>query len=151
MGAWGSGTFQNDSALDWLGDLRESSGSSLIRKALNRVIDHQGATHSPPSFLRRLLGRSRSADGLTADAASEALAAAEIVTAWLGRPPAELPDGIMEWLETHSSSLQPELVALATKAVNIVRTNSELKDLWEEGDASEWYEAVLDLNRRLQN
>ena len=40
-------------------------------------------------------------------------------------------------------------VSLAAQAVAIVKTNSELKELWEEGDANKWREMVEDLERRL--
>jgi len=115
------------------------------------VIEHGGTKHSPPTLLERLRGRRRHTDWLNADVSSGALAAAEIIAAWLGHPAAKLPDGITEWLEQHSSSLQPDVVPLARQAVSIVKSNSELKDLWEEGDASEWHEVIQNLEQRLQN
>jgi hypothetical protein len=151
MGAWGAGSFQNDWALDWLGDLRESGDASQIQATLNRVVEHGGTKHSPPSLLERLRGRRRHTDWLDADVASEALAAAEIIAAWLGHPLAKLPDGIAEWVQKHSSSFKPDIVPLARQAVKIVRTNSELKDFWEEGDATEWHQVIQDLDKRLQN
>jgi hypothetical protein len=151
MGAWGAGSFQNDWALDWLGDLRESGDASQIQATLNRVVEHGGTKHSPPSILERLRGRRRHTDWLKASVSSKALAAAEIVAVWLGRPLAKLPEGITEWVQKNSSSLKPDIVPLARQAVNIVRTNSELKDLWEEGDATEWHQVIQDLDKRLQN
>ena len=151
MGAWGVGNFQNDWALDWLGDLCESGDASLIQATLSRVVEHGGTKHSPPSIFERLRGHRRHTDWLTANVASKALAAAEIIAAWLGHPIARLPDGTTEWIQQHSSSLKPDIIPLARQAVNIVKTNSELKDLWEEGDASEWYQVIQDLDQRLQN
>ena|SRR5438128_154006 len=149
MGAWGAGSFQNDWALDWLAGLRESRDASLVRAALSRVVEHGGTKCSPPSILERLRGRRRHTDWLTARIASKALAAAEIVAAWLGHPPADLPDGTTAWLQQHSSSFQPDLLALARQAISIVKTNSELKDLWEEGDPTKWRKVVQDLEQRL--
>jgi len=40
MGTWGADSFQNDWALDWLGDLCESGDASLIRATLNRAVEH---------------------------------------------------------------------------------------------------------------
>ena len=97
------------------------------------------------------IGRCHNTDWLTAGNASQALAAAEIVAAWLGRSAEKLPDGIAAWMQTHEPSFQSELAALARQAVNIVKSNSELKDLWEEGDATEWKTGVEDLERRLRN
>src|ERR1700744_4530443 len=133
MGAWGTGNFENDWALDWLGEFCESGDASKVQAALNRVVKHGGTKYSPPSIIERLRGQRPHTDLLTANFASKALAAAEIVAMWLGRPLAKLPDGVTEWMQNHSSSLRPDIVPLARQAVNIVRTNSELKDLWEEG------------------
>jgi hypothetical protein len=149
MGAWGAGSFQNDWALDWIGDLRESRDVSLIRTVLSRVVEHGGTKHSRPSILERLRGRRHHTDWLTARVAAKALAAAEVVAAWLGYPPANLPDGIEAWVQKNAPSFQRDLVSLAKRAVSIVKTNSELKDLWEEGDPAEWKNVVQDLERRL--
>src|ERR1039457_986092 len=149
MGTWGVGSFQNDWALDWLGRLRESGDASHVRSALSRVVEQGGTKHSPPSILERLRGRRRHTDWLTASVASKALSAAEVVAASLGHPAANLPDGIMAWLQQHSASFQSDLVPLARQAVGIVKANSELKDLWEEGDGTEWKNAVDGLVLRL--
>jgi hypothetical protein len=42
------------------------------------------------------------------------------------------------------------MVDLALQAVAIVKSNSELKDLWEEGDANEWRKVIEDLERKLR-
>jgi len=148
MGAWGAGSFENDWALDWLGDLRESGDVSRVRAALSRVLEHGGTKHSRASILERLRGRRRHTDWLDADVATRALAAAEIVAAWLGHPAANLPEGLTAWLLQHSVSFRADLAALARQAVGIVKTNSELKDLWE-GDETEWRSVIDDLERRL--
>lgn len=149
MGTWGAGSFQNDWALDWLGGLRESGDASRVRSALSRVVEQGGTKYSPPSILERLRGRRRHTEWLTAGVASKALAAAEVVAASLGHPAANLPDGITAWLQQHSASFPSDLVPLARQAVGIVKANSELKDLWEEGDATELKNAVDCLVLRL--
>ncbi|HWI56735.1 MAG TPA: DUF4259 domain-containing protein [Bacillota bacterium] len=102
-------------------------------------------------MLERLRGLSRHTDWLKAQDAARALAAAEIVSAWLGHAPAKLPDGIADWLEQHSGSFPSDLITLAREAVRIVKTNSELKNLYEEDGTTEWREGVEDLERRLHN
>jgi len=149
MGTWGAGNFENDHARDWLANLHESGNASLIRIALGRVVEHGGTKHSSASIIERLFGRSRRTDWLTAGVSSQALAAAEIVAAWLGHPSPKLPEDLKKWLQQHTSSFQPDLVPLAVKSVSIVKTNSELKDLWEEGDAATWRSVVADLEQRL--
>lgn len=149
MGAWGAGSFQNDWAMDWLGDLCESGDASLIRIVLNKVVEHGGTKYSSPSLLERLRGRHRHTNWLEARVAAKALAAAEVVAAWYGRPSETLPDNLMTWLQQNKSSCPPHIVLLAKQAVSIVKTNSELKDLWEEGDASKWKTIVENLEQRL--
>jgi hypothetical protein len=149
MGTWGADSFQNDWALDWLGDLCESGDASLIRATLNRAVEHGGTKYSAPSLLERLRGRNRHTDWLKARVAAKALAAAEVVAVWRGRPSDTLPDNLMPWLQQNGPSFPPDIVPLAKQAVSIVKTNSELKDLWEEGDASKWKTTVENLEQRL--
>ena len=152
MGAWEAGNFENDTAMDWIGDLRESGSASSVRTALMQVTAQ--STPPQPSFVGRLLGRRPVEPYLEAPTASEALAAAEIVACWLGHPLPKLPDGVAEWAREHARDFSPEFVQLARQVVTIIKTKSELKDLWEEGDAkiaSEWHTVIADLERRLQS
>jgi hypothetical protein len=137
MGAWDAGSFQNDTALDWAGNLSEKGDVAAIRVALVRVLEER---HSEPYLEVRV--------------ACEGLAAAEIIAFWLGHPDQHFPHCLREWADRHSDSLSPDLVALARQAVCTIKTNSELKDLWEEGNgivAPKWYAAIADLERRLQS
>lgn len=152
MGAWAAGNFENDAAMDWIGDLRESGDASAVRTALCQVMEQ--STPKQSSFVGRLLGRRPVEPYLEAPVASEALAAAEIVACWLGHPLPTLPDGVAEWVRNHSNEFSPEFVQLARQAVTTIKTKSELKDLWDEGDAAtaaEWRTVIADLERRLQS
>ena len=152
MGAWAAGNFENDTAMDWVGDLRESGDASAVRTALSQVMEQ--STPQQPSFVGRLLGRRPVEPYLEAPVASEALAAAEVVACWLGHPLPKLPDGVGEWAREHSSEFTPEFVQLARQVVATIKTKSELRDLWEEGDAAtaaEWHTVIADLERRLQS
>lgn len=146
MGTWGVYSFENDWAMEWIGDLRQSGDASPVRATLARVVDHGGTRR--PTGIGKLFGRRT--DWLKAVTASQALAAAELVAVWLGHPAPNLPEGVTQWLSTREFSSEAGLTSLARQAVNIVKNNSELKDLWEEGNASEWRSAVEDLERRLQ-
>jgi hypothetical protein len=127
MGAWGAGTFDNDDALDWLDDLVDGA-SDAIRGALEAT----------------------EAESIEAPDASSALAAAEVVAAALGNPAADLPGEVSDWLEANGAKSAAALAPLARQAVERIRANSELKDLWEETDPSEWTAAVDDLHKRLE-
>jgi hypothetical protein len=151
VGAWGPTSFENDWALDWTAELRGSKDTQPVRTALQQVVEHGGTKRSAPSILERLRGCQHHTDWLTARVAARALAAAEVVSAWCGKPAAKLADGVADWVGQHTSAFLSDLVPLAREAVAIVKTNSELKELWEEGDATEWREGVDDLERRLQD
>lgn len=81
-------------------------------------------------------------------AGSEALAAAEVVAALLGKPSINLPDEVSEWVQ--GKEFGPELAFVALKAIKVVLTNSELKELWEESDEyNAWISVVNSLKERL--
>ena len=132
MGAWGTGSFENDAALDWLYDFGENDF---------RLID------------RTLAGVAGmvEADELDADEACEVLAAAECVSAAAGHPTKELPEEVQEWLDENSPiQVKPEFVTMAQKAVARVLTKSELRELWRESEEfGEWETAVTNLQTRL--
>jgi hypothetical protein len=131
MGAWDFGPFDNDDASDWLYELEESSSTSAIAAALNIVTD------SGDEYLE-------------APDCSNALAAAEIVAALRGRPIAKLPDNAKAWVDAHKEIEASFLVPLAQAAIQRIRTNSELKELWDESDeAPKWYATLDDVSSRL--
>ena len=135
MGAWGTGSFENDDALDFL--VRLEGGSAAIAEALEDVtaLDAQ--------------------DYLEAPEASSAIAAAEIVAAAHDGDASQLSETVQAWLEAHRDSVStPSLLALAHRAVERVLARSELKDLWEEGIADAqseaWASGVRQLIGRLE-
>jgi hypothetical protein len=150
MGAWDAGSFENDAALGWVHTVCQNGHADPVRTALCRVLEQSQPTSH--TFLEKILGRIPPEPHLTADAACEALAAAEIVAFWLGRPTAHFPTYLADWARLHADALSPELTAYALEAVATIMIQSELKDLWEEGDSvieREWHEAMADLERRL--
>lgn len=129
MGAWGTGSFENDDAADWLGNLGTLTPGGLTQ-VLVQAADHPGYLEAP--------------------AAGVAVAAAEVVAALSGSPAGALPPTIGEWTSKNQRASSPELKALAIRALGRVRTNSELKDLWLEADGlNDWTAAVRDLQGRL--
>jgi hypothetical protein len=131
MGAWGPGSFENDDALDLIVGL-ERDGAAAIRLALEDVTG---------------LG---ARDYLEAPQASSAIAASEVVAAVRDGERSRLPHAAQDWLDGHGESLaSPEFTALAHRAVARILTQSELKDLWEEGGAGPQSEAWANGVRQL--
>lgn len=131
MGAWSHGSFDNDDALDWVGELQDKNGMEPIVDAFEAVL---GAD-----------------DYLEAPEASMGLAAAEVVAALLGKPAEKLPDDVVAWVAGKKPP-KPTLVKKAQHAVKRILTDSELKELWaESGDSDKWQEEVQNLLRRLED
>lgn len=127
MGAWGSGAFENDDAVDWLTDLEEN-GVAAVEVAL---VDASRGEY------------------IEGDVGSCGLAAAEAVAAALSGPASELPDAVLEAVAAHAD----ELRALRESALQAVRrvgaAESELARLWEEAGDGQWRDGLRSLERRL--
>jgi hypothetical protein len=128
MAGWGSGSFDNEDAHAWLGQLAQLTTDDL----------------------KRLLSRVDDSAYLEAPESSVIVAAAEAVAALQGAPAEALPRAIVEWTSRTKAAPSPDLAALALRAVQRVRTDSELKDLWLEADGlNEWSANLRDLEKRL--
>jgi len=129
MGAWGHDSFENDSAMDWLGEL-VGGDPSMVREALENVVVASGH--------------------IDVDDGSVALAAAELVAGAHGKGYDRLSKRAARWLEANRIQLAAIDVELARRAVERVLASSELRSLWDEaGDDSGWQPAVRELIRRL--
>ncbi|MVN75693.1 DUF4259 domain-containing protein [Hymenobacter sp. HMF4947] len=132
MGAWGSRNFENDSALDFVGAFTTTPSVENLAAALTTVIN---------------LG----AEGeyIEVEEASAALAAAEILATVLGKPAPDFPAELRPALGAiHNAAA---LQQTARKAVNQVLKESELQELWAEGDDfAEWQTIQRDLVDRLK-
>ena len=112
-GAWESGSFDNDDALDWAGQCVRSKGASFISATLNVAL----------------------ADGyLEAPECSAAVAAAEVVAASKGKANKALPKELSSWLERQQKAEIAKLAPLAMRAVLRILNGpkSELQELWQE-------------------
>ena len=133
MGAWGSDSFENDDAADWVADFCEAPDQELISNTLSAVVDKD-----PSEYLE-------------APDCSVGIAAAEVVAALKKAPNPNLPDDTKSCLSNLNIKADPSLVALALKAIERIKTNSELKELWDESETpDEWYQAVNSLENRLR-
>ncbi len=134
MAGWGTGSFENEDAQSFLGRLK-----SL------RIDD-----------LRRILARAADRDGyILAPESSIAVAAAEVVAALVasgdGVVSHATPQEVLDWASKNKAPDPLDLLDLARRAVERVRTNSELKDLWLEAEGlNEWSAALRGLEERLR-
>ncbi|MGC4017387.1 MAG: DUF4259 domain-containing protein [Luteolibacter sp.] len=131
MGAWGTGCFENDDAMDWIWDLDDAEDTTLLKDIFSGCIE--------------------SKDYLESTDGSIVIAAAGVVAALNDQPDDELPDGVTAYVEKIGSEPSADLLALAAKAVKKVAGDSELKELWEEEDNLDgWLKAIGSLQKRLQ-
>jgi hypothetical protein len=134
MGAWGAGSFENDTALDWVWDLKESTDLHVVEAAISDVLN--------------------CGDYLDSDVGCTGVAAAEVIAALRNKPMDGLPEEVSQWVETHKVVPSDTLVKDCLAAVDKIRNDdiSELKELWEEGGdpPTEWYSALDNLAARLQ-
>jgi len=138
MPGWGTGSFENEDAQSLLGRLN-SLGVDDLRQILTHAADQ---------------------DYLEAPESGAVVAAAEVVAALVvsakGMAAKEetsspaTPPQIVDWMRKNGAGIPPDLVDLAHRAVENVRTNSELKDLWLEAEGlNEWSAALRELEGRL--
>jgi hypothetical protein len=133
MGAWGAGTFDNDTACDWVADLEQALDLSAVVGALNAVV---------------AVGD----DYLELDPACEALAACEVIALLKGNVGGKYryPEEVDGWVKAHPVKPSDELTRAALEAIDrILAPSSELLELWDEQDGSEWRSAVSDLRSRI--
>lgn len=85
------------------------------------------------------------------DECHEAVAAAEVVAAAKGQPAKNLPGEVKQWVAKHQSKFDSSLVDLAIRAVERVRTDSELQQEWDESASlNDWKKHVTGLLKRLR-
>jgi hypothetical protein len=131
MGAWDIGSFDNDTACDWVYDLERSADTALIADALETVA---------------AVGEGY----LDSDECCEAIAATEIIAALRGHPLPNLTDETADWVERHRHLDTSGLIAPALAALQRIRSDSELKELWDEvEETAKWLATLDDLTSRL--
>src|SRR5687767_2376673 len=126
MGAWSHEPFGNDDANDWAYELEEADDLSYVEAALDAVLDAEGYVEAPE--------------------ASCAVAAVEVLAKLLGKGTQSdaYTEKVDEWVKKVRAKPSSPLLEKARLALARVRAEeSELKELWHEGDAAEW-EASLD-------
>jgi hypothetical protein len=132
VGAWGTRSFQNDSASDWFYVVEEAVEPGLvISSALDDALAEAGY--------------------LELDPASAVIAAAELLASCAGHAADDLPDHIRRWVTEHSHQPYAAEIEQAVHAVERVRGGSEPRELWDEeqGPENSWLRLVDELIARL--
>jgi hypothetical protein len=131
MGTWGPGSFENDTAGEWLFRLEKSAGLGFVEKTLAAVNLGDEAELEAPQ-------------------AEKALAACEVLAALLGSPSDDLPPEAETWAEDNAADPSGELIERAIAVIDRILSNSELRQQWDDSeDAEHWQERVDDLRGRL--
>ncbi len=133
MAAGGTGTFDNEDAVDWIGGFG-ADGANAIVEAFDNI------NELDPT------------DYIEAEMAAHALAAAELVAAARDGDTDRLPDDAVASLKENAAKINAaKLLAAGRKAVTRVLRQSELKEQWEDSpDAEEWEDNVRELLERLK-
>lgn len=132
MGTWGISAFENDNALDWLGDFCDDPSEEVLTDAFTFVNE---------------IGE----EYLEAPESENALIAAEVVSSLINSPSSDLLEHSKECIDSQQIKPDAEMISSAIKAVERVKADSELKELWEEtDDFQEWNKIVDDLIVRLK-
>lgn len=126
MGTWGTHSFENDGALDWLGDFLDRPSDEALRATFcpSPNPGHQG-------FLARLFG-SRTGPAAIRPHGEHVLAAAEVIAAMRGHPTADAP---ADFERLALREPPDDLVHAAIAGVDsILDESSELHSLWRGTD-----------------
>lgn len=170
MGAWGSGSFENDTALDYLhslADAPEGEGRDDAPGKVAFVIGPLALAQGASTDAEDMSEDDDEGGYLDADLACDAIAAAEVIAAIHGKPHAsfkassannEDPHGaIAKWITARGTKDKQlsshEVRELAISAITKVRDGGELHDLWhdnEDGGIDDWTAALNDLIARLK-
>jgi len=133
MGAWGPGSLENDDASDWLGDFCDEPDKESVSNALSTVAEMDADVYPE------------------VPECSVSLAAAEVIAALKGAPAPDMPHEVKECVSKLKVKADPGIISLALRAVERIKTNSELKELWDKSESSdEWYAALGNLEARLR-
>lgn len=131
MGAWDYHNFDNDAAADFAETFRQRPNEAVLYEALATAAEEEGY--------------------LETDEASQALAAAELVAAIIGKPAADMPVGLLPAATRLNADGQEDLQELAIEAVEAVLRGSELQEQWADTpDYAAWQALQQNLLARLQ-
>lgn len=128
MGYWGIKALENDSAQDWIYGLEEEKNLAVVALKFGELVSTYQANKEESLD-----------DGL----AAEALAAAEIVSALLGKPSYVFPPKLKKWLEKNQT-YNKELIAVFDKLAKVNALATKPETLWKDYTKEQKWDIVLD-------
>ena len=131
MGAWGTGLFDNDDAVDWAYELEEATELTPVRQALSATLDTDGYLELPEGAC--------------------AAAAAGVVAASFDGTLTGLPEEVADWVRDHPDAATRADARLALDALErVTGQDSELRDSWAVApDGPDWARRLEALRNRL--
>jgi hypothetical protein len=130
FGAWDVGNFDNEVASYWAYEFADSKGPGLLIEVLENLLPR---------------------DLMEVESCRRTLAAAELIAAFTGSPDPALPKELREWVDDTRLEVDRDLWELTRAAVEQIRKDSGLRELWEQSDEFErWQAVVSDLQGRLE-
>ncbi len=137
MGAWGFGNFENDTALDWIGDFGDDPNLKLLIEAFHPHADELDEIPEDEVW--------------DEDACPTALVAAEVVAAMRGHAHPDFPETLAGWVEENRAAADARLVKQAISAAKSARQSQLFRSCFFDDDGiTEWEREVDDLLRRLR-
>jgi hypothetical protein len=134
LGTWSTLPFGNDDAADWAYALDDTDDLSAIDEALSAVLDLDGGYLESPE-------------------ATEAIAAIELLACLAGRPgdTETYTEAADAWLQRVTARPTPDHIQKSLQVIDrILGDNSELNELWQQGDEhAQWLAAMADLRVRV--
>jgi Domain of unknown function (DUF4259) len=130
-GTWGTGSFDNDSAADWVYELEQSKTTRYLLTVFNAV----------PS------------EGyIEVDGCSAAIAAADVAASLKDGKTEHLPKVVAAWVQDNNLGYKPILATMAIQALSFCKSTkrSELAQLWQEATPKQWLSQVSEIEARLQ-
>ena len=141
MGAWENGNFGNDDAMDFVSEVNDK------KAILDPILKISNASAT---------------EYLEAPDCSVALAAIEYLAAALGNPSEDFPEEAQDWISKNKllpfteegllgiRKTEVEIIKHANQAIDKIKTNSELQELWQEsGEFEDWLNIVEELKKRI--
>lgn len=174
MGAWGAGSFENDTALDFLqtiAEARDGLGTESQPGKVGLVIGPLAVAVAASTDIDDMRDGDDDDEGgyLDADLACDAVVAAEILAAVHGKPHPYLATAnahdakspaaaVAAWAtgpaRRHADLMSGDARELARNAVVKIRDGGELRELWDDAHDSDadsgWLAAMNDLIERLR-